>query len=208
MRHPLKSNIIWLVLLIAFILGYRVISSRSGAASELRWGELITYVDNGYVTEVTVDGQLLRAKLNERGQQARLTELQLNEKTRGKFQRGPEEVTAIGPEGGLPDEYLKNFEKRDQDVQEDFKFSFVAEEKESFLQAFILSWLPMIFLIGIFFIFMRQMQGSSGRAMSFGKSRAKLLNESNKKVTFADVAGVEEAKDELREVVDFLKNPQ
>jgi cell division protease FtsH len=51
------------------------------------------------------------------------------------------------------------------------------------------------------------MQGSSGRAMSFGKSRAKLLNESNKKVTFADVVGVEEAKDELREVVDFLKNP-
>ena len=208
MRHPLKSNIIWLVLLIAFILGYRVISSRSGAASELRWGELITYVDNGYVTELAVDGQQLRAKLNKRGQQARLTELQLNEKTRGKFQRGPEEVTAVGPEGGLPDEYLKAFQKRDQDIQEEFKFSFIAEEKESFLQAFILSWLPMIFLIGIFFIFMRQMQGSSGRAMSFGKSRAKLLNESSKKVTFADVAGVEEAKDELREVVDFLKNPQ
>jgi cell division protease FtsH len=208
MRHPLKSNIIWLVLLIAFILGYRVISSRSGTASELRWGELITYVDNGYVTELTVDGQQLRAKLNERGQQARFTELQLSDKTQGKFQRGPEEVSAVGPEAGLPDEYLKRFEKRDQDVQEDFKFSFVAEEKESFLQAFILSWLPMIFLIAIFFIFMRQMQGSSGRAMSFGKSRAKLLNESNKKVTFADVAGVEEAKDELREVVDFLKNPQ
>ena len=208
MRHPLKSNIIWLVLLIAFILVYRVVSNRAGAASELRWGELITYVENGYVTELTVDGQLLKAKLNERGQQARFTELQLNAKTQGKFQKGPEEVSAIGPEGGLPDEYLKKFEKRDQDDQESFKFSFIAEEKESFLQAFILSWLPMIFLIGIFFIFMRQMQGSSGRAMSFGKSRAKLLNESNKKVTFADVAGVEEAKDELREVVDFLKNPQ
>ena len=55
---------------------------------------------------------------------------------------------------------------------------------------------------------MRQMQGNSGRAMSFGKSRARMLNENSKKVTFADVAGVEEAKEELKEVVDFLKNPQ
>ena len=208
MRHPLKSNVIWLVLIITFILGYRVVASRGNTANELRWGELITFVESDFVTELTIDGQVLKAKLNERGQQARLHQLQQNDPTRERYQRGPEEITAIGPKGGLPDEYLKKFEERDQKSEGDFKFSFIPEEKESFLQAFILSWLPMIFLIGIFFIFMRQMQGGSSRAMSFGKSRAKLLNENSKKVTFADVAGVEEAKDELSEVVEFLKNPQ
>lgn len=72
----------------------------------------------------------------------------------------------------------------------------------------IISWLPMIFLIGIFVFFMRQMQAGGGKAMSFGKSRARLITESQNKVTFQDVAGVEEAKDELSEIIDFLRDPK
>jgi len=72
----------------------------------------------------------------------------------------------------------------------------------------LISWLPMIFLIGIFVFFMRQMQAGGGRAMSFGKSRARLINEAQNKVTFDDVAGVEEAEEELREVVEFLRDPK
>jgi cell division protease FtsH len=67
----------------------------------------------------------------------------------------------------------------------------------------LISWLPMIFLIAIFVFFMRQMQAGGGKAMSFGKSRARLISEAQNKVTFQDVAGVEEAKEELSEIIDF-----
>ncbi len=70
------------------------------------------------------------------------------------------------------------------------------------------SWFPMLLLIGLWLFFMRQMQGGGGKAMSFGKSRAKLLTESQHKVTFKDVAGIEEAKEEVREIIDFLKAPK
>ncbi len=72
----------------------------------------------------------------------------------------------------------------------------------------LISWLPMLLLIGVWIFFMRQMQSGGGKAMSFGKSRARLINDKSKKVTFVDVAGVEEAKSELQEVIDFLRDPK
>ncbi|MBI3079789.1 MAG: ATP-dependent metallopeptidase FtsH/Yme1/Tma family protein, partial [candidate division NC10 bacterium] len=72
----------------------------------------------------------------------------------------------------------------------------------------VLGWLPMLVFIGIWVFFMRQMQGGGAKALSFGKSRARLLTEKQNKVTFADVAGVEEAKEELQEIIEFLKEPQ
>jgi cell division protease FtsH len=72
----------------------------------------------------------------------------------------------------------------------------------------LISWLPMLLLIGIWIFFMRQMQSGGGKAMAFGKSKARLVTDKSKKVTFADVAGVDEAKAELEEVIDFLRDPK
>jgi cell division protease FtsH len=72
----------------------------------------------------------------------------------------------------------------------------------------LVSWFPMIVLIGVWIFFMRQMQSGGGKAMSFGKSRARLLGDQSAKVTFADVAGIDEAKEELSEIVDFLRDPK
>jgi len=72
----------------------------------------------------------------------------------------------------------------------------------------LVSWFPMLLLIGVWIFFMRQMQSGGGKAMGFGKSRARLLTEKHGRVTFADVAGIDEAKEELQEIVEFLKNPQ
>ena len=80
-------------------------------------------------------------------------------------------------------------------------------EDSSWFQVF-LSWVPMLLLIGVWIFFMRQMQAGGGKALSFGKSRARLMSESQEKVTFKDVAGIDEAKDELGEVVEFLSDPK
>jgi len=82
------------------------------------------------------------------------------------------------------------------------------DEQSSWWMQLIISWFPMLLLIGVWIFFMRQVQIGGGKAMSFGKSRARLLTEQQQKITFADVAGIDEAKDELEEIIDFLKDPK
>ena len=82
-------------------------------------------------------------------------------------------------------------------------------EETPLLLTVLISWFPMLLLIGVWIFFMRQMQGGGGRgAMSFGKSKARMLSEQQSKVTFSDVAGIDEAKEELQEIIEFLRNPQ
>ncbi len=108
---------------------------------------------------------------------------------------------------------FKTYKPADADISDTLlekKISVIArpeEEKFSWFSIFI-SWFPLILLIGVWVFFMRQMQAGGGKAMSFGKSRAKLLTEAQGKMTFEDVAGVDEAKEELEEIIQFLKEPK
>jgi len=89
----------------------------------------------------------------------------------------------------------------------DVKITAKPEEDSSWFQVF-LSWIPMLLLIGVWIFFMRQMQVGGGKALSFGKSKARLMTEVHEKVTFDDVAGIDEAKEELHEIIEFLRDPR
>ncbi len=93
-------------------------------------------------------------------------------------------------------------------INNDVKFDVKQPEEQSFLSQVFISWFPMLLLIGVWVFFMRQMQGGGkGGAFSFGKSKARMLDENSNSVTFADVAGCDEAKEEVNELVDFLRDP-
>lgn len=89
----------------------------------------------------------------------------------------------------------------------DVKITAKPEEDSNWVQVF-LSWVPMLLLIGVWVFFMRQMQVGGGKALSFGKSKARLMTDSQEKVTFDDVAGIDEAKEELQEIIEFLRDPR
>ncbi|HMR78714.1 MAG TPA: ATP-dependent zinc metalloprotease FtsH, partial [Polyangiaceae bacterium] len=90
----------------------------------------------------------------------------------------------------------------------DVKVNYEQEESNPILTTMLTILLPMVILLVMFYLFMRQLQAGGGKAMSFGKSRARLLNEAQNKITFADVAGIDEAKDEVEEIIAFLKDPK
>ncbi len=101
---------------------------------------------------------------------------------------------------------LKEFQK--DLIARGVKITYEREDANAVWISLLLNWLPMLLLLGLFFVFMRQLQSGGSRAMSFGKSRAKVMTENNNRVTFDDVAGIDECKQELEEIIHFLKDPK
>jgi cell division protease FtsH len=117
---------------------------------------------------------------------------------RGQYATGENFVTT----GIVGDKLLDRLDKAK------LNYEVLKETENGFLQQIFVTWLPMLVLVVLFLVFMRQLQVGGGKAMSFGKSKAKLLSENQRKITFADVAGIDEAKDEVEEIINFLKDPK
>ncbi|MFT5756444.1 MAG: cell division protease FtsH [Alteromonadaceae bacterium] len=174
-----KNLILWLVIAVVLMSVFQSFTPDSANEQQVDYTRFIQDVRQGQIRDVTVS----RSGVIE-----------------GTKRSGEEFITVIP---GLYDQDLIN-----DLVKQGVNASGELPEETSFLTTIFVSWFPMILLIGVWIFFMRQMQGGGGKgAMSFGKSKARLLSDDQIKTTFGDVAGCDEAKEEVSELVDYLKDP-
>lgn len=181
MKQSHKTLALWLVMILAAITILHFLNQKPQDVERISFSEFMTAVENNEVESVTIQEDTYR----------------------GKFKTGYNEGKYFETVGLINSE--KAFEllsKSDAEVK------YEKKKETPFWQHFLISWLPMIILFAFFFFSMRQIQMGGGKAMSFGRSKARLLVENQKKITFEDVAGIEEAKDELEEIIAFLKSPK
>ncbi len=172
-----KNILLWVIIAIVLMSVFNNFGPPAPRAQAIAYSEFIADVKAGRVQRVVIDGRTVK----------------------GEFSSGEKFSTYTPDDPKMIDDLLANgVEVRAQ-----------APEQDSLLMQIFISWFPMLLLIGVWIFFMRQMQGGAGGrgAMSFGKSRARMLGEDQVKVTFNDVAGVEEAKEEVAELVEFLRDP-
>ena len=173
-----RASVFWFVAVLAMVVVFIGYSPNRDAGKAVSFAEFTSEVQQGRVKEVTFKGQTIS----------------------GEYTDGSR-FTSVGPPeaGGWVYNDL---------VENGVVPSFEEAEDENLLLTGLFTFLPLIAMVVLLFWFMRSLQGTNGRAMNFGKAKAKLQSENNRRITFEDVAGIDECKDELQEIIDFLKDPR
>ncbi|MFO7912260.1 MAG: ATP-dependent zinc metalloprotease FtsH [Desulfotignum sp.] len=177
MNQFYKNISLWLVIVLMMVMLYNIFNQQQVGQADIGYSEFLSMVEKDRVQDVVIQGQ----------------ELYFTDVNGTRYK-------SYAPDDG---ELIQLLRANGVSIQAK------PPAESSWLMSIVISWLPMIVLIGVWIFFMRQMQGGAGggKAMSFGKSRARLMDDKKEKVTFENVEGINEAKEELTEVVDFLKNP-
>ena len=189
MNAHLKTLVIWLVVIAILVIGYQIFNTAGSPSRELDESEFYALVEADEIQTVKITGDVIGYDIE------------------GEYKEPRQQVP-----GGREYKTFKTYVVKNESLTAMLRERGVNVKTEpprdaSFL-TLLLTWSPILLILGIWIFFMRQMQSGGNKAMSFGKSRAKLTSSSGKKVTFKDVAGVEEAKEELDEIIAFLKEPQ
>ena len=183
MNQTVRTVLMWLVILVGVLLMFSVLRGYSSTSREIQFSDFLDKVDQGQVSKVLIKGE------------------EIHIKTVGGEDSGPTPRYDHFTYNPGYDDLIGQLREHKVEIK-------VEKPADGRLLTALLSWAPLLILVGLWFVFFRQMQAGGTKAMSFGKSKAKLLTPDQKKVTFTDVAGVNEAKEELEEIIDFLKDPK